>query len=45
MGWRRCYFGPKPCSFKRLIKERRLAILSALYLKKKEFVFVEECFN
>jgi large subunit ribosomal protein L4 len=37
-------FGPKPhlVSKKANKKERRLAILSALYLKKKQFVFVEE---
>ena len=37
-------FGPKPRTVSRKVnkKERRLAILSALYLKKKEFVFVEE---
>ena len=37
-------FGPKPrLVFKKINKkERRLAILSALYLKKKEFLFVDE---
>jgi len=37
-------FGPKPhkVSKKNNKKERRLAILSALYLKKQQFVFVEE---
>jgi large subunit ribosomal protein L4 len=37
-------FGPKPrVVFKKVNKkERRLAILSALYLKKKEFLFVED---
>lgn len=37
-------FGPKPRTVSKKVnkKERRLAILSALYLKKKEFVFVEE---
>jgi large subunit ribosomal protein L4 len=37
-------FGPKPrIVFKKVNKkERRLAILSALYLKKKEFLFVED---
>jgi large subunit ribosomal protein L4 len=37
-------FGPKPRIVSKKInkKERRLAILSALYLKKKEFVFVNE---
>ena len=37
-------FGPKPRTVTKKInkKERRLAILSALYLKKKEFVFLEE---
>ena len=37
-------FGPKPrIVFKKINKkERRLAILSALYLKKKEFLFVDE---
>jgi len=37
-------FGPKPRVVSKKInkKERRLAILSALYLKKKEFVFLEE---
>ena len=37
-------FGPKPRTVSKKInkKERRLAILSALYLKKKEFVFLEE---
>lgn len=37
-------FGPKPRIVSKKInkKERRLAILSALYLKKKEFLFVEE---
>ena len=37
-------FGPKPrtCSKKINKKERRLAILSALYLKKKQFLFVED---
>ena len=37
-------FGPKPrVVFKKINKkERRLAILSALYLKKKEFLFVDE---
>jgi large subunit ribosomal protein L4 len=39
-------FGPKPhiVSKKANKKERRLAILSALYLKKQQFVFVEENF-
>ena len=37
-------FGPKPHLTKKKAnkKERRLAILSALYLKKQQFVFVEE---
>lgn len=37
-------FGPKPHLVSKKInkKERRLAILSALYLKKKELIFVEE---
>lgn len=37
-------FGPKPHLVSKKInkKERRLAILSALYLKKKQFTFVEE---
>jgi large subunit ribosomal protein L4 len=37
-------FGPKPRVVSKKVnkKERRLAILSALYLKKKEFVFVDE---
>lgn len=37
-------FGPKPRTVNKKInkKERRLAILSALYLKKKEFKFLEE---
>ena len=37
-------FGPKPRIVNKKInkKERRLAILSAIYLKKKEFVFLEE---
>ena len=37
-------FGPKPRIVNKKInrKERRLAILSALYLKKKQFLFVEE---
>lgn len=37
-------FGPKPHIVSKKVnkKERRLAILSALYLKKKEFVFVDE---
>jgi large subunit ribosomal protein L4 len=37
-------FGPKPhkVSKKANKKERRLAILSALYLKKNQFIFVEE---
>jgi large subunit ribosomal protein L4 len=37
-------FGPKPRIVSKKInkKERRLAILSALYLKKKEFIFVNE---
>lgn len=37
-------FGPKPRIVSKKInkKERRLAILSALYLKKKQFVFVNE---
>ena len=37
-------FGPKPRKVNKKInkKERRLAILSALYLKKKEFKFLEE---
>ena len=37
-------FGPKPRVVSKKInkKERRLAILSAIYLKKKEFVFLEE---
>ena len=37
-------FGPKPRVISKKInkKERRLAILSALYLKKKQFVFVNE---
>lgn len=37
-------FGPKPRIVSKKInkKERRLAILSAIYLKKKEFVFLEE---
>ena len=37
-------FGPRPRVVSKKInkKERRLAILSALYLKKKEFLFVEE---
>jgi large subunit ribosomal protein L4 len=37
-------FGPKPrVVFKKINKkERRLAILSALYLKKKQFLFVDE---
>ena len=37
-------FGPKPrIVFKKINKkERRLAILSALYLKKKEFLFVDQ---
>lgn len=37
-------FGPKPRIINKKInkKERRLAILSAIYLKKKEFVFLEE---
>jgi large subunit ribosomal protein L4 len=37
-------FGPKPrIVFKKINKkERRLAILSALYLKKKQFLFVDE---
>jgi large subunit ribosomal protein L4 len=41
-------FGPRPRIVSKKInkKERRLAILSALYLKKKEFLFVnEEIFN
>jgi len=39
-------FGPKPrtCSKKINKKERRLAILSALYLKKKSFIFVEDSY-
>jgi len=39
-------FGPKPhtVSKKANKKERRLAILSALYLKKQQFIFVEENF-
>lgn len=39
-------FGPKPrtCSKKINKKERRLAILSALYLKKKNFIFVEDSY-
>jgi large subunit ribosomal protein L4 len=37
-------FGPKPRIVSKKVnkKERRLAILSALYLKKKEFIFVDE---
>ena len=37
-------FGPKPRLVSKKVnkKERRLAILSALYLKKKEFLFVED---
>lgn len=37
-------FGPRPRTVNKKInkKERRLAILSALYLKKKEFKFLEE---
>jgi large subunit ribosomal protein L4 len=37
-------FGPKPRVVNKKVnkKERRLAILSALYLKKKEFVFIKE---
>lgn len=37
-------FGPRPRIVSKKInkKERRLAILSALYLKKKQFLFVEE---
>ncbi len=37
-------FGPKPHLVSKKInkKERRLAILSALYLKKKQFIFLEE---
>ena len=37
-------FGPRPRVVSKKInkKERRLAILSAFYLKKKEFLFVEE---
>ena len=37
-------FGPKPRTVSKKInkKERRLAILSALYLKKQQFVFVNE---
>ena len=37
-------FGPRPRVVSKKInkKERRLAILSALYLKKKEFLFVED---
>ena len=37
-------FGPKPRLVSKKVnkKERRLAILSALYLKKKQFVFVNE---
>lgn len=37
-------FGPKPRTVTKKInkKERRLAILSAIYLKKKEFVFIDE---
>jgi large subunit ribosomal protein L4 len=37
-------FGPKPRIVSKKVnkKERRLAIVSALYLKKKEFVFVDE---
>ena len=37
-------FGPKPRSVKKKItkKERRLAILSALYLKKQQFIFVDD---
>lgn len=37
-------FGPRPRIVSKKInkKERRLAILSALYLKKKEFLFVED---
>lgn len=41
-------FGPRPRIVSKKInkKERRLAILSALYLKKKQFVFInEEIFN
>ena len=41
-------FGPRPRVVSKKInkKERRLAILSALYLKKKQFVFInEEIFN
>lgn len=39
-------FGPKPRIVSKKInkKERRLAILSAFYLKKKEFLFVKENF-
>jgi large subunit ribosomal protein L4 len=37
-------FGPKPRIVTKKVnkKERRLAILSALYLKKKEFIFINE---
>jgi len=37
-------FGPKPHSVSKKVnkKERRLAVLSALYLKKKQFIFVNE---
>jgi large subunit ribosomal protein L4 len=37
-------FGPKPrvCSKKINKKERRLAILSALYLKKRDFTFIDD---
>lgn len=39
-------FGPKPrvCSKKINKKERRLAILSALYLKKKNFIFAADTY-
>ena len=39
-------FGPKPHLVSKKInkKEKRLAIISALYLKKKEFTFIEENF-
>jgi large subunit ribosomal protein L4 len=37
-------FGPKPRTVNKKInkKERRLAVLSALYLKKQQFIFVED---
>ena len=37
-------FGPKPRTINKKInkKERRLAVLSALYLKKQQFIFVED---